>query len=128
MSGPGIAVRLEVALESDAEATELQDAASQLRRELLELDVEKVEAPVGEPPPPGTRAVEVAEIGTLLVAAGKVAIGPIVQVIQSWIARRASRSVKLTIDGDSIELGNASAEEQRQLIQSFLARHASDPP
>jgi hypothetical protein len=42
MSEPAIAVRLEIALESDAEAIELQDAASQLRRELLELDVEKV--------------------------------------------------------------------------------------
>jgi Effector Associated Constant Component 1 len=126
MSETAIAVRLEVALEPDAEATELQDAASQLRRELLELDVEKVEAAAGGPAPPGTRAVEVAEIGTLLVAAGKVAIGPIVQVIQGWIARRASRSVKLTIDGDSIELSNASAEEQRQLLQAFVARHAPD--
>ena len=90
MSEPAIAVRLEIALESDAEAIELQDAASQLRRELLELDVDKVEAPAGGPAPPGTRAVEVAEIGTLLVAAGKVAIGPIVQVIQGWVARRAS--------------------------------------
>jgi hypothetical protein len=128
MSEPAIAVRLEIALESDAEAIELQDAASQLRRELLELDVEKVEAPAGGPAPPGTRAVEVAEIGTLLVAAGKVAIGPIVQVIQGWIARRASRSVKLTIDGDSIELSNASADDQRQLLQAFVARHAPKSP
>jgi hypothetical protein len=62
------------------------------------------------------------------VAAGKVAIGPIVQVIQGWIARRASRSVKLTIDGDSIELSNASADEQRQLLQAFVARHAPKSP
>jgi Effector Associated Constant Component 1 len=128
MPESGIALRLEVGLESDAEAAELQDATSQLRRELLELDVEAVEAPAGKPAPPGTRGIEAAELGTLLVAAGRAAIGPIMLAIQSWVARRASRSVKLEIDGDSIELTNASAEDQRQLLQSFLARHAPKSP
>lgn len=128
MSGPGIALRLEIGLGADAEAAEFNDAASQLRSELLELDVDSVRAPSGGPAPPGTRGIEAAEIGTLLVAAGRAAIGPVVQAIQSWIARRSSRSVKLTIDGDSIELTNASADDQRQLIESFLTRHAPESP
>jgi hypothetical protein len=128
MSEPGIAVRLEVGLESDADAVELQDATSQLRSELLELDVNDVQAPSGGAAPPGTRGAAAAEIGTLLVAAGRAAIGPIVAAIQSWVARRASRSVKLTIDGDSIEVSNVSPEDQRELIESFLARHAPDSP
>jgi hypothetical protein len=128
MAGPGIALRLEIGLGPDAETAELNDAASQLRRELLELDVDNVQTPSGGPAPPGTRGVAAAEIGTLLVAAGRVAIGPVVQAIQSWIARRSSRSVKLTIDGDSIELNNASADDQRQLIESFLARHVPQSP
>jgi Effector Associated Constant Component 1 len=126
MSEPGIAVRLEVGLESDADAAELQDATSQLRSELLELDVNDVHAPGTGAAPPGTRGPAAAEIGTLLVAAGRAAIGPIVAAIQSWVARRASRSVKLTIDGDSIEVSNVSSEDQRELIESFLARHAPD--
>ena len=128
MSTRGIAVRLEVGLESDADAVELQDATSQLRSELLELDVDDVKASSGGPAPPGTRGAAAAEIGTLLVAAGRAAIGPIVAAIQSWVARRASRSVKLTIDGDSIEVSNVSPEDQRELIESFLARHAADSP
>jgi hypothetical protein len=122
MSEIAIAVRLE----ADADSAEVEDATSQLRRELLELDVYDVKAPSGGEAPPGTRGVGAAEIGTLLVAAGHAAIGPIVAAIQSWVARRASRSVKLSIDGDSIEVSNVSPEDQRELIQSFLARHAPE--
>jgi Effector Associated Constant Component 1 len=122
MSEIVIAVRLD----TDADGAELELATSQLRRELLELDVDDVKAPRGGEAPPGARGVGAAEIGTLLVAAGRVAIGPIVAAIQSWVARRASRSVKLTIDGDSIEVSNVSPEDQRELIQSFLARHAPE--
>ncbi|MGZ4221336.1 MAG: effector-associated constant component EACC1 [Solirubrobacteraceae bacterium] len=121
-------MRLEVGLESDADAAELQVATSQLRSELLELDVDDVQAPSSGAAPPGVRGVATGEIGTLLVAAGRAAIGPIVAAIQSWVARRASRSVKLTIDGDSIEVSNVSPEDQHELIESFLARHAPDSP
>ena len=124
MSEIAIAVRLE----ADADSAELEDATSQLRRELLELDVDDVKAPDDGEAPPGTRGAVGAEIGTLLVAAGRAAIGPVVAAIQSWVARRASRSVKLTIDGDSIEVSNVSPEDQRELIESFLARHAPDSP
>lgn len=119
-------IAIAVSLEADADAAELQDAASQLRRELLELDVDDVKAPEGGEAPVGTRGAAAAEIGTLLVAVGHAAIGPVVAAIQSWVARRASRSVKLTIDGDSIEVSNVSPEDQRELIQSFLARHAPE--
>jgi hypothetical protein len=119
-------IAIAVSLEADADSAELEDATSQLRRELLELDVDDVKAPSAGAAPPGTRGPAAAEIGTLLVAAGHAAIGPIVGAIQAWVARRASRSVKLTIDGDSIEVSNVSREDQRELIESFLARHAPD--
>jgi hypothetical protein len=119
-------IAIAVSLEADADSAELEDATAQLRRELLELDVDDVKAPRAGAAPPGTRGPAAAEIGTLLVAAGRAAIGPIVGAIQAWVARRASRSVKLTIDGDSIEVSNVSPEDQRELIESFLARHAPD--
>jgi hypothetical protein len=128
MSQLPVALRLEIGLEPDADAAELDDAASQLRRELLELDVEAVERPPGEPPPPGTRAVEVALLGTLVVGAGRTAIAAVVHTIQAWVARTTSRTVKLTLDGDSIEVTNASDDDQRRLIETFVARHASSSP
>jgi hypothetical protein len=128
MSERGVGLRLEIGLEPDADPAELEDAASQLRRELLELDVEAVGVPPSEPAPRNSRGIDAGVLGTLLVAAGRGAIGPIVQAVQSWVARRSSRSVKLTIENDSLELSNVSSEDQRRLIESFLARHAPDPP
>jgi hypothetical protein len=51
-----------------------------------------------------------------------------VRTIQSWVERTSSRSVKVTLDGDTIELTNASDDAQRQLVESFLARHATPEP
>jgi hypothetical protein len=128
MSEPGVGLRLEIGIEPEADAAEIERAASQLRDELLELDVEAVGVPAGEPAPPGSRGIDAGALGTLLVAAGRGAIGPVVQAVQSWVARRATRSVKLTIENDSLELTNVSPEDQRRLIESFLARHAADGP
>jgi hypothetical protein len=44
--------------DEDADPEELADLTARLRDELLDLDVEAVERPRGESPPPGTRAVE----------------------------------------------------------------------
>ncbi len=123
MPEPAIGLRLEVGLEPDADAAELEHATTQLREELLELDVDRVDQP-SEPAPPGTRGLDVAALGTLLVGAGRGAIGPVLGAVQSWVARRSSRSVKITIDGDSLELTNASREDQRRLVESFLSRHS----
>jgi hypothetical protein len=128
MPEAAIGVRLEIELEPDADAAELEHATTQLRHELLELDVDRVDLPAGAPAPADTRGVEMAALGTLLVGAGRAAIGPIMQAVQSWVARRSSRSVKITIDGDSIDLSNASQEDQRRLLESFLARHAPGSP
>ena len=67
-------------------------------------------------------------LGTVVVGAGRAAVGMVVSTIQSWVSRTASRSVKITLDGDSIELTNASGDEQRRLIESFLDRHAAPAP
>jgi hypothetical protein len=127
MSGLGVELRLDVGVEPDADAGELDQAASQLRQELLGLDVDAVERLRGEAPPPGTRAAEATLLGALMVDLGREALAAVMRTIQSWIARRLDRSVKVTLGEDSIELTNVSDEDQRRLIDSFVARHASSP-
>ena len=125
MTDHGFALQVNVGLDADADAGELYDATSQLQQELLQLDVDSVDRPPGPPPPPGTRAVEVAELASLLVTLGGSVIGPVAQVIAGWVSRGSSRSVKLEIGGDSIEVTGLSSEKQDRLIESFLARHAA---
>jgi hypothetical protein len=105
-----------------AEAAELDEATRQLREELLQLDVEDVTRPA-EAAPAGARGVDVGALGTLLVTAGQSAITAIVGTLGSWLSRHPRRTVKLQIGDDAIELTGASAEQQRQLLEAFLARH-----
>jgi hypothetical protein len=116
-----LTLRLELMLGEDAGAEEVDAAAGDLLRELRELDVDSVERPSGGPAPAGSRALEVAALGALVVKLGQGAVGPLARVLQDWLARRSGRSVKLTLGGDSLEITGGSARYQRELIETFLA-------
>jgi Effector Associated Constant Component 1 len=124
MNGEVLQVRIDVGVEPDADAADLDEATLQLRRKLLELDVEDVERPAEGSPPPGTRAVEAVLLGTLVVTATQELVGAVFRTVAGWLGRRPNRSVKLEIAGDSIEVTDPSAEDQQRLIEAFLARHA----
>ncbi|MBV8942982.1 MAG: hypothetical protein JO240_14735 [Solirubrobacterales bacterium] len=123
MAQAPVQIRINVGLEIDADAEELNEATLHLRRELLELEIHDVERPSAGSPPAGARAAEAALLGTLVVTAAQELVGAVVRTVASWLARRANRSVKLEIAGDSIEVTDPSAEDQRRLIEAFLARH-----
>jgi hypothetical protein len=119
-----VELRVDLGVGREEEPEELDAAARQLQRELLQLDVFEVQRIAGEPPPPGTRAADAAILGGLAVTAGREMIGAVIRTLVQWLSRRSNRSVKLTIGDDSIELSDVSAEDQRRLVDSFLARHA----
>jgi hypothetical protein len=117
-------LRIEVALPAGADAEELDEVTRGLRSELLELDVDAVDRPAAGPAPEGARAVEVALLGTLVVALGRGALGIVGRTVERWAARGGERHVVLEIDGDRLEVTGVSAEDQRRLIDTFVARHA----
>ena len=84
---------------------------------------------MGEPPA-GARAAG-STVGSLLVTVGEAADGlrSVLAAIQEWLRRgeRASRKVRLELDGDVLELSAASAEEQERLIGLFASRHGAGP-
>jgi hypothetical protein len=113
--------------EEGADAERLAMLTGYLRGELLQLDLEDVTAlPAGEPPP-GSRAFNVATVGALLVALGQSAEGlrSVVSVIRDWLRRGEGtrRTVRLELDGDALELSQASAADQARLIELFVSRH-----
>ena len=117
---------IQVAVGPDADAEEVAEATLQLRRELLDLDVEAVELPRAGEPPPGTRGVELAALGALAVTvAQSPLLGPVVAAVRSWLAGSPQRSVKLELDGDALELSGLSSKEQRRLVDEWLRRHES---
>jgi hypothetical protein len=117
-----LGIQLAVAPDDDTE--EVAEATLRLRRELLDLDVEAVEVPQAGEAPPGTRAVELAALGALVVTIGKSQLlGPVVAAIRAWLAGSPQRSIKLELDGDTLELTGLSSQEQRRLTDEWLRRH-----
>jgi hypothetical protein len=114
--------------EDDADSERLAELARYLRSELLELDVEDVSALPGGSDPPGSRAFGAAEISGLLVMLGQSADGlrSVVAAVTAWASRGQGtrRTVRLELDGDALELSQASAADQERLISLFVSRHS----
>ena len=110
-----------------ADDEELAEAARRLRAELLELDItgaDPAPAPDGVGPDGAKSGGVMAVAGLLVQFAGQDVLAAVISSIQGWLGRQRSRSVKLTIDGDSIELTGATSAEQARLIELWAARHA----
>ena len=116
-------IDLEVSPETDVER--LADATRQLRRELLELDVEAADFVAAGPAPQRAKAGTPIDWGKLLVtfAASGGVLTTLINVLQSWINRRQASSIALEIDGDRLEITGTPTEEQRRLIDLWLSRH-----
>jgi hypothetical protein len=116
---------IQVAVGPDADAEEVAEATLQLRRELLDLDVEAVELVRAGEPPPGTRTVELAALGALAVTVTQSGVlSPVVAAVRAWLAGAPQRSIKLEL-GDALELTGLSSHEQRRLVDEWLRRHDS---
>ena len=102
-----------------------EELALQLRRELLDLDVESVE-PLSADAPEGTRSGLATVAGTLVASLGSSNIPALVVAVLRWIRRSPTdRSVRIEIDGDVIDAHNVDSEAQAKLIEAFLARHSA---
>jgi hypothetical protein len=126
MKDQSAALGIQVDVGPGADAEEVAEAAAQLRRELLDLDVDAVEPVRAGEPPPGTRAVDVAALGALVVTmAQSQVLSHVVAVVRSWLARSPQRSIKLEFGGDALELTGVSSKEQRRLTDEWLRRHVA---
>lgn len=102
-----------------------------LRAEIRELDLDALRvrtAPGGAPPPPGAKGVDPVTAGAVVLAlsASGGVLPSLVETLRDWLGRQSARHrVSVTIDGDTIELERASAEERRKLIDEFVRRHGS---
>lgn len=122
---------LEINLEVDEDVSplEMEELTAAVRRELLLLDVQSVDRVAGGPAPEGAKGIELAAIGALIVNLGQAApvLGQVVAAIQAWAARSPNRTVKLTLDGDTLEVGGISESQQHDVIRDWMARHAQAP-
>lgn len=116
-----------VAAQDDPDLTEVERLTRSLREEILQVDeVDSVDQAT-VPAPEGAKAVDVAAIGELVVAAapGLVALTKVVETVRGWFARRSTTSgpapvLKMTIGDKSIEI-TADEAQREALFEEFLA-------
>jgi|SRR5215207_93062 len=114
---------IQVELGPDADDEEVAEAILQLRRELLDLDVDSVDLPGAVSLRP-TRGVELAALGALLVSVTQSQLlAPVLAAVRSWLGGSPQRSIKLELEGDTLELTGISSTEQRRLVDEWLQRH-----
>ncbi|MEV4891334.1 hypothetical protein AB0K48_18320 [Nonomuraea sp. NPDC055795] len=101
--------------------SQLADLTDELRRSLLDLDVDDVRF-AGSPAPPGTRGTEALELAVVVVqfVAESGLIASVVQTVSGWLARSRVHQVEITLGEDKLVLSNASADEQRRLVEHFI--------
>jgi hypothetical protein len=121
-------LRLRVS-EDGADEERLVLLTGYLRADLLQLDVENVTTLRAGETPPDARAADLAVVGGLLVTLGESAEGlkAVILAIRDWLRRGQGkpRAVRLELDGDELELSQASAADQERLIELFVRRHAT---
>jgi len=110
--------------EPGADLEVVDELTRALRLELLELDVDSVSPATAGPAPPGSRGVDIAVVGALLVqVAGSVeAISSLVTTVRSWLRRGSApgRTLKISVDGRTLELTAATEAQQQQLVEEFV--------
>lgn len=117
---------LELVTDDDPEETDRLTQA--LRRELLLIpEVETVRAAPGGPAPEGTRGVDLAAIGALVVTAMPTAevLTKLLGVIRGWLPRSGgAATMKVTVNGHTIELV-PSKEQKEALVAAFIDQVSS---
>lgn len=96
-----------------------------LRDELEQLDIEKITTPSHASQPEGAKSGDVFSWGLLLLtlAASGGVLSTLITALKSWVLRQNECSVKIEIDGDVLEIKGVDSEEQRRIIERWLALH-----
>lgn len=119
--------------DEELDPAEVEELTLALRRELLEIDdVDDVTSAAAGPAPPGSRAIGLIALGSLIVSARPTieAVSRVVGVLRDWLSRRSSQdaphsTLRITVNGQTLEL-TPTAEQQATLVQEFL-RSAAAP-
>jgi hypothetical protein len=105
--------------EADSERLEL--LTHELRRELMDQDVDLVEIPeLKEKPPEGAKVVGIAEVGTILVTLAPSALSPVIGCINSWVSNKSAGEIVIDLNGQKLQLKNIPSSERQKIVSEFI--------
>ncbi len=120
--------------DEDLDPAEVEQLTLALRRELLDVaEVEDVAQAQAGPAPPGSRAIGLAEIGSLIVTVKPTVevLAKVVGVLRGWMASRKASgttqksTMRITVNGQTLEL-TPTAEQQQALVAEFVKAAGAD--
>ena len=128
MSAAPTQVVLEVDAGPDADEDEVAELALRLRDDVEALDVGSVQVSRSGTAPPGAKSVDPIEWGRLLVEiASSPALLALIHTANAWVARQRRGRVRVKIGEDELVLTGVSSDDQRRLIDDWLARRGGEP-
>ncbi len=98
-----------------------------LRAEIADLDLVSIGFRPAGPAPAGAKGAGDLALGAVLVAlsASGGVFTALIATVRDWLGRQSGRHrISVTIDGDTIELGHAPAEQQQELVDAYIRRHS----
>jgi len=116
-----MAVQRLALLVEGADDEEAAALTRRLQRELIELDVGSVKRAAGAAPPPGAKGDALSWAQLIVELAG--GLPALLGLVRSWVRRNESAAVTIVIGEDRLELSTATADQQSELIEAWLARH-----
>lgn len=105
----------------EADSERLEQLTHELRRELMDQDVELVEIPeLKEKPPDGAKVAGIAEVGTILVTLAPSALSPVIGCINSWVGNKSAGEIVIDLNGQKLSLKNIPRSERQKLVSEFI--------
>jgi hypothetical protein len=114
---------LQVLPVADSDAEDLADLGAELHAELLSVDGASVPPLTAERAPEGAKGLGdvagwlVAQFGTLD------GLRAVVAAVRGWTAR-TGRTVEVSIGGDVLKVTGVTSQQQGDIVDAWLARHA----
>ncbi|NMF63298.1 hypothetical protein DP113_03855 [Brasilonema octagenarum UFV-E1] len=122
MTEEKIQLKLNIDAGTEADNEELEQLTRQLRKRLLELDVESVDFLSEEKVSKGAKGEPITTtlIVTLFAAGGVVTT--LIKTIETWLTRDTSVTIEEK-NGDKLQMTGISSKEQRRIIDAWISSH-----
>jgi hypothetical protein len=118
-------IEIEPAPDAEIDDMEMERLTRQLQKELEELNVDSVTlVSEGQKPPEGSKAIQLAVLGQLLVTFSQAAgvLPSLINMLQSRFVSKEC-SIRMVIGEDELELKDVPDENAKRILDAWLDRH-----